>query len=102
MKVESLGRLDLASEEARFLDRQMCAHDAVAEFGDRTLGNDRAAIHDAKGVGEFLREIEILLHEQNAHLALLPQKPDRVANLIDDVRLNALSRLVEDEQLRLG
>ena len=61
-----------------------------------------STIHDREVICEFLAEIEILLDEQDAHSPFAAQKADRVADLVDDVRLNAFGRLVEDEQLRLG
>src|SRR5678816_3033481 len=82
--------------------RQVLAHDFIGERGDRTSANNGTAVHDREFVGELFAEIEILLDEQNAHAAFAAQKPDGFADLVNDVRLNALGRFVEDEQLWLG
>ena len=58
-----------------------------------------AALHHGVGVGQLAGEIEILLDQQDRHLALLAQVGDGAADVLDDGGLDALGRLVEHEQL---
>ena len=48
-----------------------------------TSGDDSAAIHDGELVGEFTGEIQVLFHEKDAHLSLLPEQFDGVAYLVN-------------------
>ena len=48
------------------------------------------------------READVLLDQQHRQVAALGERDDRVLDLGDDVRLDALGRLVEDQQPRLG
>src|SRR5271169_1405211 len=66
----------------------------------RAREHDRAAVHDRVIVGDVARPFEILLDHQDRHLALAAQMDERAADVLDDRRLNALGRLVEDEELR--
>jgi hypothetical protein len=59
-----------------------------------------AAFYHDGPIGNVPRELEILLDEHNGHLAALPQVGDRPSDLFDDRRLNALCRLIEQEQPR--
>ena len=81
----------------------MLAHHLSLSCCDPAGSDDRAAVHD----GEVVRRVPC----RNRDIARragcsfsLPclQEGDGVADLIDDVRLNAFGRLVEDEDLRLG
>ena len=51
-------------------------------------------------VGKFAREIVILFDEQYPHIALVPEKRYRPTDILDDRGLNALGRLIEQQQLR--
>ena len=64
------------------------------------LRNHFAARQHDIVVGERLREIVVLLDQQDRHLAAARQLADRALDVLDDRRLDALGRLVEDQQLR--
>src|SRR5579863_1142606 len=57
-----------------------------------------AAFHDDVSLGERSREVEILLHEKDRHVAARREVADDALDLLDDRRLDALGRLVEDEE----
>ena len=46
-----------------------------------------AAIHDGELVGQIPRELVILLHQHDGHVALRPQPLDGAADVLDDGRL---------------
>src|SRR5690606_13219679 len=46
-------------------------------------------------------ERQLLLDEQHGEIRLFVELHDDVADLVDDVRLNPLGRLVQDQELRL-
>src|SRR5580704_16629498 len=62
--------------------------------------NDRAAIHHCELITQFLREIQVLLNQNNRHLPETAQISNRTANILDDRWLNPLGRLIEQQQLR--
>ena len=47
-------------------------------------------------------KIEVLLDQENGHTVFLLEALDRLLNVQNDRRLNALSRFIEEEQRRLG
>jgi hypothetical protein len=47
-------------------------------------------------------KVEILLDQHDRHLALIPQQRDHPADLLDDVGLDALGRLIEQKQFGPG
>ena len=49
----------------------MFLHHGVIQLSDGAVGDDGAAIHDVKDIGERLGEIEVLLDEQDADAGLL-------------------------------
>src|ERR1700681_2958414 len=62
--------------------------------------DDLAALHDEVLVGERLREIVVLLDEEDRHLAGGRERADDALDVLDDGRLDAFGGLVEDEELR--
>ena len=67
------------------------------------LQDDRALLHDVIAVGQLQGELEILLHQQHRHAGpRCLSVCQHVADQRDDRRLNALGRLVEDQQLGSG
>src|SRR5260221_7893319 len=65
------------------------------------MANDLAALHDREVVGELAREVEILLDEEDRHVAARGELADHRGDVLDDRGLDALGRLVEDQQARL-
>src|SRR5450432_2333028 len=78
----------------------MLLNNLVSKLANRAFHNDRAATHDDECVGEFFAKIQILFDQQDAHRAF--EFLNRVADLVDDVRLNALGRFVEQDHFRIG
>ena len=99
----------------------------VVEQGDGAAGDDVAPVQQIEGVADLEAEIDILFDEQDPdaarpaqalhglpnlapRLLLLPlliqaARPelfDGLADLIDDVRLDALRRLVEEQDFGIG
>src|SRR4051794_15883936 len=64
--------------------------------------HDPAPIHDGEPIAEVARELEILLDQQDRHLALPAQVVDGAADVLDDRGLDTLGRLVEHQELRAG
>src|SRR5581483_2884437 len=58
-----------------------------------------AAIHDREIVGKLLHEVEILLHQEDRHVAALTEVFQRITDILDDRGLDAFGRLVEHEHL---
>ena len=77
------------------------AADAVAiHVLAAAAGHDLAPLHDQVVVGERAGEVVVLLDQQDGHFAGRGQRPDGALDVLDDRRLDALGRLVEDEQPR--
>src|SRR5580704_10781888 len=62
--------------------------------------DDGAAVHDGEMVAEFAGKVEILLDQHDGDLAERAQIGDGAADILDDRRLDAFGRLVEQEQPR--
>ena len=60
--------------------------------------DDGAALHDREMVGELAGEVEILLDQQDGHVAARAQIADGAADVLDDRGLDAFGRLVEQQQ----
>eukprot|EP00521_Asterionellopsis_glacialis_P019668 CAMPEP_0195332872 /NCGR_PEP_ID=MMETSP0708-20121125/13637_1 /TAXON_ID=33640 /ORGANISM="Asterionellopsis glacialis, Strain CCMP134" /LENGTH=106 /DNA_ID=CAMNT_0040401915 /DNA_START=102 /DNA_END=419 /DNA_ORIENTATION=- len=68
----------------------------------RALHQDRAAPQNNELVGKIIGEIEILLDQNDGHLSFGSEVANYLADLLDDVGLNAFSRFVQQQKLRLG
>src|SRR5262245_31163726 len=79
----------------------MLRHELFAELRHLARGDRAPAFHQAKTARNAARETELLLDEQDGELFFTVQLHEDVADFGDDVRLNALGRLVQDEKLRL-
>ena len=55
---------------------------------------DFAARHDDVVIGQRLREIVVLLDQQDGHFAAFGQRCDHVADVLDDRRLYALGGFI--------
>src|SRR6202795_1841051 len=62
--------------------------------------DDGAAVHDGEMVAEFAGKVEILLDQHDGDLAERAQIGDGAADILDDRRLDAFGRLVEQEEPR--
>src|SRR5688572_15508756 len=78
--------------------RQQAAHSVGIHLGAAAARDDLATFHDEVLIGERAREVVILLDQQNRHLARGGERADRALDLLDDRGLDALGRLVEDEE----
>src|SRR4051812_5193396 len=89
------------SAESRGMDRsyrQHSAHIVAVHVGAASARHDLAALHDEVLVGERLREVVVLLDQQDRHLARRGQRADGALDVLDDRRLDAFRGLVEDEE----
>ena len=77
----------------------MLAHGLDVEGLAGARQHDLAAVHDREIVGQLVGELEILLDQQDRHVATLAQEGDGAADVLDDGRLDAFGRLVEHQQL---
>src|ERR1700738_5130090 len=90
----ALSSARLISQCQRALERRL-VHVGLAAGVD-----DGTAVHDGKIVAELAREVEILLDQHDRDLAEVAQIGDGPADVLDDRRLDALGRLVEQEHAR--
>ena len=77
----------------------MLANDGIVEFLNATGRDDSAPIENVELIRDGPGEVNILFHEQDADLSLGLDSDERLADLIDDVRLDAFGRFIEDEHL---
>jgi len=91
----------VSSRRLRLSYSQVPFHDFLVQAGDETVSDDAATIHDVNGVCHIDSEVKILLHQQNADTAFALKLQQGLADLIDDVGLNAFRRFIEDQKLRL-
>src|SRR5258706_9180752 len=90
------------SAQSRGMGRSYCEHRAhvvAVHVGSRAARDDLAALHHEVLVGERLREIVVLLDQQDRHLAGGGERADGALDVLDDGRLDAFGGLVEDEEL---
>src|SRR5215471_17043451 len=79
---------------AKIISADTVAAGAVAPVGDA------AAIHDDEMIAELAGKVEILLDQHDRHLPEPAQIRDGAADVLDDRRLDAFRRLVEQKQAR--
>jgi len=79
----------------------MLAHDIVGQCVDRTGGHTPSFLENDEVARDSSRKRELLLYEQHGHASLAIEPQDDVADLVDDVRLDAFGRLIEDQKPRL-
>src|ERR1035438_2806876 len=84
------------------LNGQVLFDNVIVQMRNWTFGHDRAAVHDVKAVPDREAEIEVLFDEQDADLAFFFYFQKRVANQINDVRLDAFGWLVENQNFGVG
>src|SRR3954470_20008205 len=81
------------------LQRHLAADLAWIEIGAVAGELHRAAIHHRKTVAELAGKVEILFDQHDGDVAEIAQVGDRAADVLDDRGLDALGRLVEQQQL---
>ena len=67
------------------------------QLGDAPPEDDLPPGEDGAVLGQLQGEVQVLLHQDDGHLAL-EQRPEHPADLLDGGGLDALGRLVEEEQ----
>ena len=82
-------------------DRHPRAHRGLVHLLARAGEHDDAAVQHRVVVADVARPFEILLDDEDRHLALAAQMHKRAADVLDDRRLDALGRLVEDKEFGL-
>src|SRR5207302_740009 len=82
------------------LQRHLAADLGGIEVGAVAGIFHRAAVHDRKIVAELAGKVEILFDQHDRHIAEAAQIGDGAADVLDDRRLNAFGRLVEQQQFR--
>src|ERR1700756_1294981 len=82
--------------------RQITAHRDLVHFLPASGKDDFTALHYKKAGREIPGKIEILLDEQDCHVALHGEGANDALDLLDDRGLDALGRLVEDQQSWAG
>src|SRR5580765_1694307 len=80
----------------------MLSHDVVLKARDRAFGDSPAAVRYVKAITDGETEIKVLLDERDADFSVLSDLEQGVADLIDNVRLHAFGRFVEDQYFWIG
>src|SRR4051794_39014829 len=80
-------------------DGKVLLNDLVIERLDGAVRHRSTALHGVEMAGKAPHEGELLLHQQDGQLLLARELAEHVGDLLHDVRLNALGRLVQDQQL---
>ena len=60
--------------------------------------NDRSTLHDDETVRQLARKVKILLYEDDGHILAASQIRNRSSDILDDRRLDALGRLIQQKQ----
>ena len=69
---------------------------------DTCLAHDAAALENDHALGDVEHEIEVLLDDQHRQAMLAAQLRERRADLLHDGRLDALTRLIQQQQPWVG
>src|SRR4051812_14128031 len=78
---------------------QMAANQVVVQLGRGASGHHAAAVHNVEALAELADEVEVLLDQHDGHIALGDELFQDMADLLDDVGLDAFGGLVEEEHL---
>src|SRR6266481_9728249 len=70
----------------------------IVEIARLHFPRDRALLNDQNSLRQRGDEVEILLHQNDGEPALCTQPLQRLDHFVDDRRLNAFRRLVEQNQ----
>ena len=74
----------------------------AGDLGDRTLGDDLAAVDDRSGVTDLFDLVEQVRGQKDGAFLPLDHRADHLAELLDAPGIKPVGRLVEDQQLRIG
>src|SRR5258707_2037 len=80
----------------------MALHELVTELADFTRRNDASLLHDGEAIGGAAREHDVLLDEDHGEAHLAVETQNHLLDLLNDGRLNAFGRLIEEEYLGIG
>eukprot|EP01041_Mallomonas_annulata_P039677 gene39677-63411_t len=83
-------------------DRHRSAHLVERSFAALPAAGDPARLEHVVPVGRAQREADVLFDEEHGEVASPGELDDDLFDLLHDVRLDALGRLVEDQQRRVG
>src|SRR6266702_4374147 len=84
------------------LHRHMPMDHCIAEFADRAGHNDPSLLHHGEAVGSLARKQHILLDQDDGEADLPVEADDDGFDFLDDGRLDAFVRLIEQDDLRVG
>src|SRR5438045_9048113 len=76
----------------------MRTDECVGELVDRTGRDTPSFLEQPEVARDTAREAELLLDQEQRDAGLAIEREQDVANLVHEVRLNSLGRLVEDQQ----
>src|SRR5437870_6135067 len=91
----------MASSSAAEAD-ELAHQVGVGEVLGGHLAGDAALLDDQHALRQRADEVEVLLDQYDGKAAALAQRPQAHGNLLDDRGLDALGRLVEQQQPRLA
>src|SRR5690606_3507631 len=83
------------------LNRQMATDQIGSQIGHFTIGDHPTLFHQEKVFADAARKCELLLDQDDGEFFVAIQPQQDVADLGDDVRLNALVAFIENQQRRL-
>src|SRR4029077_9589865 len=81
---------------------ELAQHVGVTQLLRPQLAQDRALLDDQHALGQLGDELEVLLDQEDRHPLAVVQLAQDADQLLDDRRLDAFGRLVEEDQLRLA
>src|ERR1051326_995965 len=79
----------------------MCPDDFICQFIDRSGSDSPPICDDAEFAGYAARERQLLFHQKHGQPFFFVQLQDNVADLVNNIWLDAFRRLIEDQQLWL-
>ena len=71
------------------------------EFGHRSVGDHASVIDHEERVSEPARHLDVLFGQKQRDAELAIERKQGLADLVDDVRLDAFGRLVEQQHFRI-
>ena len=79
----------------------MVAHLLITQFLDRAASHTASFLKNEELARHPPSEQQFLFDQHDGHVSLAIQLDDNVADFLNDIRLKPLSRLIQDQQLRL-